>query len=62
MNLKQRTKDLGYTSDHLAERWGKTRRRINQMLRDPDPIHEDAVNGLPNRRQASTRGTMEIPK
>lgn len=57
-NLKQTTKDLGYNSDDLAERWGKTRRRINQILKDPDPMHVDAVAGLPVKQQTSTRGTF----
>ena len=55
MNLKQTTKDLGYTSDDLAERWGKTRRRINQILKDPEPMHIDAANGLPTK-PGNTRG------
>ena len=54
-NLKQTTKDLGYTSDDLADRWHKTRRRINQILKDPEPLHLDAVAGLPTKA-GNTRG------
>ena len=54
-NLKQTTKDLGYNSDDLAERWGKTRRRINQILKDPGQMHIDAVAGLPTK-PGNTRG------
>ncbi len=55
-NLKQTIKDLGYSSDNLAERWGKTRRRINQILKDPSQMHIDAVAGLSVKHRTSNRG------
>lgn len=61
MSLKQKTKDLGYNSDDLAERWKRTdgkpltRRRVNQILKNPNQMHIDAVAGLPTK-PGNTRG------
>jgi len=63
MNLKQITKDLGYTSDDLAERWPPSkplkkdsrRRWVNMNLKNPSQLFIDAVAGLPTK-PGNTRG------
>jgi len=47
--LTKKIKDKGWKLKDLAERWGFSARRLQQIAADPQPLHLDAVAGLPAR-------------
>jgi len=44
-------RNKGYTIKALAERWGVSIRRIQQLNAAPTQRHIDAINGLPRREK-----------
>jgi len=47
--LTKQIRDKGWKLKDLAERWGFSARRLQQIAADPQPLHLDAVAGLPAR-------------
>lgn len=52
--FKAALKERGWTSGLLSKRWDLTRRRLDQLIGDPDRprYFEDALHGLPVRKWA----------
>jgi len=46
--LTKKIKDKGWRLKDLAARWKLSIRRLNQIADDPQPLHLDAVAGLPS--------------
>jgi hypothetical protein len=44
----KKIKDRGWKLKDLATRWDLSLRRLNQIADDPQPLHLDAVAGLPS--------------
>jgi transcriptional regulator len=42
----------GWSAQQVAKRWGVTPRRISQIGKNPRQKDWDALNGLPERKQA----------
>ena len=44
----KKIKDRGWKLKDLADRWNLSLRRLQQIADDPQPLHLDAVAGLPS--------------
>jgi hypothetical protein len=42
-----RLREKGYSVRQVAERWGLSERRLQEICANPSPMHLDALRGLP---------------
>lgn len=46
--VKKQIKKKGWTTAELADRWGYSQRRIQQLVSQPTQLFTDAVSSLPD--------------